>query len=291
MEPGWLSVARNAILSPLKINPELLAAYRDAEYVVLSPHVVIRIGEANPALDELIGSAGSGAFITAANPGSERRSEEENRKRLDALREALQAAGHGYLEGEGRDPRGAWPAEPSFLVLGIARAQAARLAQQFAQNAFVWCEPGRAPELALIARWRLVLDTHVWLDWLAFDDPSVAPLKKAVAEERAEIYMDAACEAELERVLGYPIAKKVPEKALQDARLATARRIARTPAHQLSEAERVSLPRCSDRDDQKFLELALAARAHVLVTKDRALLELGRRTPFRIVPPGDLDLA
>ena len=37
---------------------------------------------------------------------------------------------------------------------------------------------------------RLVLDTNVWLDWLAFDDPGVAPLKAAVAEGRAEIYID-----------------------------------------------------------------------------------------------------
>jgi len=37
-----------------------------------------------------------------------------------------------------------------------------------------------------------------------------------------------------------------------------------------------------------FLEAALAARADCLVTKDRALLELGRRgrsIPFRIVTP------
>ena len=29
---------------------------------------------------------------------------------------------------------------------------------------------------------RLVLDTNVWLDWLVFDDPALAPLKDAVAE-------------------------------------------------------------------------------------------------------------
>lgn len=28
---------------------------------------------------------------------------------------------------------------------------------------------------------RLVLDTNVWLDWLAFGDPSVAAIKSAVA--------------------------------------------------------------------------------------------------------------
>lgn len=275
----------------MALSPELLAAYRQAEYVVLEPKIVIRIGEPNRVLDELIAAAGSAAFITAANPGSEGRSHEENRGLVSLLREALQAAGRSYLEGEGRDPKGAWPAEPSLLVLGMPRAEATGLARRFAQNAFVWCEPGKPPELVVVARWRLVLDTQIWLDWLAFDDPSAAALKKAVAEERADIFMDAACETELERVLGYPIAKKAPDRSLQEARLAEARRVARPPARQLTEAERASLPRCSDRDDQKFLELALAARADALVTKDRALLELGRRTPFRIVSPANLVLS
>lgn len=249
---------------------------------------MLRIGEANPALDALLGTAGAAAFITAANPRSERRSEEENRRLLAALRQVLEERRLRYLEGEGRDPAGGWK-EASLLVLGLAREQALELARRFEQNGFVWCRAGEAPELVLAEKWRLVLDTHVWLDWLAFDDPSVARLKAALAGGRAEIYMDAACEAELERVLGYPIGKRVPEKALQAARLAEARRIAQRPSRELSAAERASLPRCSDRDDQKFLELALAARADVLLTKDRALLELGRRTPFRIVSPAGLD--
>ncbi len=274
----------------MALSPELLAAYREAEYVVLEPRIVIRIGEPNRALDERIAPAARAAFITAVNPKSERRSDEENRRLLCTLRDELEEAGRAYLQGEGRDPMGAWPAEPSFLVLGISRAEATSLAGRFQQNGFVWCEPGKAPELIIVARWRLVLDTQIWLDWLAFDDPSVAALKKAVKQERVEIYMDGACEAELERVLGYPIAKKVPEKSLQEARFAEARRVARPPARQVTQAERASLPRCRDPDDQKFLELALAAAADALVTKDRALLELARRAPFRIVSPGDLVL-
>ena len=278
------------VLKPNPVSPELLAAYRAAQYVVRDPPIVLRIGERSGELDALLGAAAGAAFLSAANPGSERLSDEENARRAAGLREMLDAAGTPYREGEGRDPRHAWPPEPSFLVLGIARGEAIRLARGLGQNAFVWCERGKAPELVLAAKWRLVLDTQVWLDWLAFDDPAVAPLKVAVAEERAEVYMDAACEAELERVLGYPIAKQVPEPALQAARLAEARRIAKRPARGLDETRRASLPRCRDRDDQKFLELAAAAQAHALVTKDRALLELARRAPFRIVVPAELEL-
>jgi putative PIN family toxin of toxin-antitoxin system len=141
----------------------------------------------------------------------------------------------------------------------------------------------------VVAKWRLVLDTQVWLDWLAFDDPSVAPLKAAIAQGRSEIYMDAACEAELVRVLAYPIGRKVADETVQSERLAEARRLSQRPKRALTEAERASLPRCRDRDDQKFLELAAAVHAHALVTKDRALLELARSAPFRIVSPVDLE--
>jgi putative PIN family toxin of toxin-antitoxin system len=134
---------------------------------------------------------------------------------------------------------------------------------------------------------RVVLDTNVWLDWLAFDDPSIAPIKAAVAANRAEIFIDAACEAELERALGYDFGSKFTLAAkAQGARLAECRRVARAIERAAPVAERAKLPSCRDPDDQKFLEAALAARAAFLVTKDRALLDLARRVAsFRIVTP------
>jgi predicted nucleic acid-binding protein len=49
------------------------------------------------------------------------------------------------------------------------------------------------------------------------------------------------------------------------------------------------LPRCSDPDDQKFIELAAAARAGALVSKDRAVLKLRRRCApwFRVMTPAE----
>jgi len=130
---------------------------------------------------------------------------------------------------------------------------------------------------------RLVLDTQIWLDWLVFDDPGVQPLRQAVEEGRAEIWIDAACEAELERVLAYDLGRHTltPEKAT--AALVEARRLARRIEATLTDDQKKALPRCRDVDDQIFLEAALAARADVLVTKDRELLKLARRLPFRVV--------
>ena len=130
---------------------------------------------------------------------------------------------------------------------------------------------------------RLVLDTNVWLDWLVFDDPAMATIRAAVATKRAEVFIDAACEAELERALGYDLGKRTVDIA---ACLALCRRVAHRVDSAVPEAERAQLPACRDPDDQKFLETALAARAEFLVTKDRALLDLARRAlPFSILTP------
>ncbi len=133
---------------------------------------------------------------------------------------------------------------------------------------------------------RLVLDTNIWLDWLVFRDAEIAPIRLAVEEKRAEIFIDAACEAELERVLAYPLGRHSIDAAAQAACLAEARRIARRIDTAAFESGRKQLPLCRDPDDQKLLELALASCAQFLVTKDHALLELAKRVqPFRILTP------
>ena len=133
---------------------------------------------------------------------------------------------------------------------------------------------------------RVVLDTNIWLDWLVFNDLSVLHLKTVVSEGRAEIFIDAACEAELERVLAYDLARHTLDAAAQAACLAECRRSAQRIDTPAPEAECRLLPRCADPDDQKFLELTLAARADALITKDHKLLELARRTKaFRILHP------
>jgi putative PIN family toxin of toxin-antitoxin system len=133
---------------------------------------------------------------------------------------------------------------------------------------------------------RLVLDTNVWLDWLVFDDSGLAMLKSAVSTGQAEIIIDAACEAELFRVLEYPLQKWTLDSAGRARCLAQYRRLARpVEIHGFPE-----LPRCADADDQKFLELAAGAAANWLLTKDHALLALNRHRaslPFQIVTPAD----
>ena len=136
---------------------------------------------------------------------------------------------------------------------------------------------------------RLVLDTNVWLDWLLFDEPSVAPIKAAVAAGRAEVFIDASVEAELARVLAYPFGARTLDAGRQAELLACCLSIARRDEGGGMRDDPASLPKCSDVDDQKFLELALACGAAFLVTRDNDLLGLPwnklRQLPYRIVTP------
>ena len=138
---------------------------------------------------------------------------------------------------------------------------------------------------------RLVLDTNVWIDWLLFDDPAVAPLKAAQRDGQVQIVVNAPCLAELNAVLSYP------EFGLDDTQQAahltavarcTVMHYPRQPPHA------TALPRCTDADDQKFLLLALEAEADWLMTRDKALLRMKRRlsaTGIRVGSPADWSVA
>src|SRR6187401_471627 len=74
---------------------------------------------------------------------------------------------------------------------------------------------------------RLVLDTNVWLDWLVFDDPVVAPIRTAVAEGKAAVFIDEAVEAELVRVLGYSFGARTLDAQQQAKAIADCLQVAR----------------------------------------------------------------
>ncbi len=142
-----------------------------------------------------------------------------------------------------------------------------------------------------------MLDTNIWLDWLVFGDTGVAQIRQLQEAGHVEILTDAVCEAELARVLAYPFAKGSLDAAAQAAALAQCRRPTTRIDATLPPPERARLPQCRDPDDQKFLELAFAGNADVLVTKDRALLDIARRrkrqvgrtVTFRILTPQEFE--
>ena len=134
---------------------------------------------------------------------------------------------------------------------------------------------------------RVVLDSNVWLDWLFFDDPRVAPLKAAWDNRQLDIVIDVPCRDELVRVLGYERFELDPPA--QATMLSEVDRLT-TLLLDLSYVPTYQLPHCSDPDDVKFLALAEASQADWLITKDNALLGRRRKrlresTRYRIGTP------
>lgn len=118
----------------------------------------------------------------------------------------------------------------------------------------------------------IVLDCNCWLDLLVFRDPCVEALRNLL--ERGEV-IAAICSGmrqELIQVLSRPwIHNRCnPDAVIQDYdRLSSMQ----TTPH----AKATSLV-CSDPDDQVFLDLALQARASHLISKDRQLLRLAKKS-------------
>jgi putative PIN family toxin of toxin-antitoxin system len=122
---------------------------------------------------------------------------------------------------------------------------------------------------------RVILDSNIWIDILVFDDPVSRPIVAALESGRLCALIDARCLAELSYVLDYP---QFAHRAIdREQALARVSRLSQ-PLEWVAQDTQAVLPKCKDRDDQKFLELAQAARADWLVSKDRALLKLSRRT-------------
>ncbi|SDY29435.1 putative toxin-antitoxin system toxin component, PIN family [Collimonas sp. OK242] len=135
---------------------------------------------------------------------------------------------------------------------------------------------------------RIVIDTNVCLDLFVFRDPRWAGLMAALQSGAVEAVTRADCRQEWQTVLHYshlPITDDTRPafNAEFDALITCLAAEALTPRTD------IRLPICTDRDDQKFLELALGAHATTLITKDKALLKLARKTAkiglFAIIPP------
>ena len=147
---------------------------------------------------------------------------------------------------------------------------------------------------------RVVLDSNVWIDILVFDDPHTRPIRAALESGTLEALIDARCLAELTYVLDYPqFARRAIDKTAALATIASLTQLvewAPEPTDTAAAAEDARpLPKCKDRDDQKFLELAHAAKADWLVSKDRAVLKLARRIArdfgFQIAQPAPFVVA
>lgn len=131
---------------------------------------------------------------------------------------------------------------------------------------------------------RIVLDTNVCLDLFVFRDPRWERLLRALEGGEVQALTRCDCRDEYLAVLHYPHLP-LDEASRREAQ----ERFDALVTVVAPDSKPIRLPVCTDRDDQKFLEIARDAGAQVLVTKDKALLKLGRKTAqaglFRIMLP------
>jgi len=132
----------------------------------------------------------------------------------------------------------------------------------------------------------VVLDTNAVLDCWLFDDARARGLRAGIEQGRLHWYVTDAMLVELGTVM---------QRSLHPRWEMSRERILRCNAWhhwKLKAGPEAPRPppglRCTDSEDQKFLDLALHLRARWLVTRDRALLRLSReaaRHGVTILPP------
>jgi hypothetical protein len=136
------------------IPKETLAAFNRTEYRVRADGwgFTLRIGCASDELAALLADrdANCAAFITAWNPASTPTTAAENERAQAGLKAELTSSGFPFLEGEGADPSGAWPPEPSVLAIGLPLRQAKELGSRYRQDAILWCDSAGEPQLILL---------------------------------------------------------------------------------------------------------------------------------------------
>ncbi|MEP7058720.1 MAG: PIN domain-containing protein [Caldimonas sp.] len=126
---------------------------------------------------------------------------------------------------------------------------------------------------AVTALPELVLDTNVVLDWIFFRDPRTAPLAAAISTGQVRWLACAALRAELLHVLERGVRRAgapSPTEVLEswDRWATMTEPAAASPEPRL---------RCTDPDDQKFIDFALQTGASALLSGDRAVLKLASR--------------
>ena len=119
----------------------------------------------------------------------------------------------------------------------------------------------------------IVLDTNIILDAFVFNDPAAEPVRQALANNQLDWLATQPMREELARVLAYP---KIVQK-LAFYKLGAQEVLAKFDQHSriVGIAPKASVT-CSDKDDQKFIDLAVQHRA-LLLSKDKAVISMRKR--------------
>lgn len=169
-----------------------------------------------------------------------------------------------------------WPQRAQQFLLESPRlysAHSAAASHPMAPTLTSSSAPSASPSL-------IVIDTNVVFDLFVFAEPASGALRDAI--DRGAVRWIAT------RAMADECLDVVERGALKawNANPAALRAAWQRRCEMVngpSDMERLSAPRCSDPDDQIFIDLAIARRARWLFTKDRAVLRLSARLrPFGV---------
>jgi putative PIN family toxin of toxin-antitoxin system len=119
----------------------------------------------------------------------------------------------------------------------------------------------------------VVLDTNIILDVFIFDDIAAKSVKQALEAGELDWIATQPMRDELARVLAY--AQIVPRLAFYDLSAGDVLACFDRHARLIDTAAKSRLT-CKDADDQKFIDLAVAAQA-LLLSKDKHILSMAKR--------------
>ena len=120
---------------------------------------------------------------------------------------------------------------------------------------------------------QIVLDTNVCLDLFVFNDPRWERIKQGLQNQELVAVSRTDCRDEWLAVLHY---HHLPVH--DDNRCEIVSMFDKNIAIPAFSEKNIKLPICTDKDDQKFLEICRDTESRFLITKDKALLKLSRKT-------------
>ena len=134
--------------------------------------------------------------------------------------------------------------------------------------------PPTCPRQRALTPKLIVIDTQSLFDWLVFRDAACIGWHTALAGGSWQWIFTSPMRAEFDHVAAKGFGERwpLPTEAIASA-WAERGRLVDAPAA-LGASSRLH---CSDPDDQKFIDLAIAAGAHSLISRDKALLKLARK--------------
>jgi hypothetical protein len=144
-------------MTSAKLDPALLRAYRETDYIVhAGPDFVLHVDRPCAGLVAYYALRGieSGCVITAWNPYSSPLGDAENHARQQTLEEHLRRDGWQWVLAVGAHPSNEWAPEVGCFVEGMDIDTAVEWGRAWEQNAVIWCGADAIPRLQLL-RWRL----------------------------------------------------------------------------------------------------------------------------------------